>query len=786
MVRKWVAAFEPESRGPWSWLTRVGALLALAACGGGDLGLGSAGGAGGSGGVPCQAAADCPAPESECQAAACLSGGCALEPKPEGAVCDQGAGTCDGAGQCNVCEPGYRVCSGSTLLACGESGTFDDPITCEGDTPYCDPADPKCVECFDTSQCIAPGLNPCLAVACLDHACATTLVPDGSACLVAGETGTCSGGVCQLCMPGTKACSGDTLLVCGPDGLFDASPCGGATPFCDPAALACVECLDAAQCASPASPCAEAACAAGTCGLTFSGDGVACALGGELGTCDGAGQCNLCEPGTKACGGNAVLTCGPNGQLQAPAACGGATPYCEPVGVACVACLAANQCPAPAGACQVAQCAGNACGIASAPNGTACSVGADAGTCQGGACAVCTNGQTRCKAGAGAVPQLCVGGLWVDQAACLAATQVCDAGACVPLSCGAGLGNCDANAANGCETNVLTSAAHCGACNAPCAAGSSCLGGVCTQCTTGTLSELTKAGGKESQGSFVVDLDGDGFQDPVWTNQLDQTATVFWGNGLAQFPPTSTTFAVGRTAAYAAFGDLNGDGRKDVVTSNQDYNSIRVAMQTANRVFAAPTTIAQSGFPQWVTLLDANRDGKLDLLVSTPQLGCWTLRLGDGVGGFAPGACLAGMPSTNGFARAGDLDGDGWAELVWGDYPGTQYIIVKLTAAGAVQGTLPVAVAGYPVLSWLDLVDLNQDGKLDLVHSGKTAANAPWTVVIQYNQGGLVFSPCTFGSSPGANAGFSFGDLNGDKKPEYTRSTTCSFCNSTYYLGVSQ
>jgi hypothetical protein len=178
--------------------------LALAACGGNVSGTGGTGGTGG--GTPCAAVTDCALPQNECQLATCDAGACGLAPKPEGAICAQGAGTCDGAGQCNLCEPGFRACNSSTLLVCGESGTFDSPITCEGDTPYCDPADPKCVGCVDASQCLTPGMNPCLAVACLDSACATTLVPDGSACLANGETGTCAAGTCQTCTSGDKRC----------------------------------------------------------------------------------------------------------------------------------------------------------------------------------------------------------------------------------------------------------------------------------------------------------------------------------------------------------------------------------------------------------------------------------------------------------------------------------------------------------------------------------------------------------------------------------------------------
>ncbi len=65
------------------------------------------------------------------------------------------------------------------------------------------------------------------------------------------------------------------------------------------------------------------------------------------------------------------------------------------------------------------------------------------------------------------------------------AGATCVAGVCGFL-CAAGRGDCDGNPANGCETDTATSASHCGACGAPCAAGRYCVGSACvTACPAG-------------------------------------------------------------------------------------------------------------------------------------------------------------------------------------------------------------------------------------------------------------------------------------------------------------
>jgi len=65
---------------------------------------------------------------------------------------------------------------------------------------------------------------------------------------------------------------------------------------------------------------------------------------------------------------------------------------------------------------------------------------------------------------------------------------VCDKGVCVDR-CAAGWGDCDGDPDNGCETNLETSVAHCGACGIRCdtAAGQPCIDGQClmTACDAG-------------------------------------------------------------------------------------------------------------------------------------------------------------------------------------------------------------------------------------------------------------------------------------------------------------
>ena len=376
--------------------------------------------------VGCTKSEDCAASANECALALCgKDGTCATQPIAKDTPCGApgAGGKCDGAGKCVSCIDGEKKCDGAVPSLC-TAGSWIALPACSGDKAVCNAG--ECVACAQPSDC-APSANECLSASCsAQHSCGFSAKAQNSICM--GGAGKCDGaGQCDVCQPGTKVCNGDAILACGNNGQYGAPvACGGATPKCDPQSAACVACYDGSQCPQSGNACLQAACTSNQCGFVPKVQGAAC----PGGTCNGAGQCYVCQPGSTVCSGNQVLTCNAMGQYDAPLVCSGGTPYCDPQSPSCVQCVSAANCPASGSSCITATCNGNACGFANVPNGTACMVGSDAGSCSSGACNVCANGTTRCKAGANDVPQLCVSGGWVDQAACGGAMPLCVSGAC--------------------------------------------------------------------------------------------------------------------------------------------------------------------------------------------------------------------------------------------------------------------------------------------------------------------------------------------------------------------
>jgi hypothetical protein len=108
-------------------------------------------------------------------------------------------------------------------------------------------------------------------------------------------------------------------------------------------------------------------------------------------------------------------------------------------------------------------------------------------TCQGAACVPSCVESTTCPGGFSCCDGRCKNPL-TDATSCGACGTACEAtgqcinGVCGPGPCDPGLGECDGNAATGCETDIAADPTNCGRCRTVCAS-NLCSGGVCTSTT---------------------------------------------------------------------------------------------------------------------------------------------------------------------------------------------------------------------------------------------------------------------------------------------------------------
>jgi hypothetical protein len=171
--------------------------------------------------------------------------------------------------------------------------------------------------------------------------------------------------------------------------------------------------------------------------------------------------------------------------------------------------------------------------------------------------------------------------------------------------------------------------------------------------------------GTTGRGLAVADLNGDGTNDLAATTgglaSAPGAVLVMLGNGKGDFG-VPTPYEVGRFP-YAIFaGDLNGDGKIDLATANNNSADMSILLGNGNGTFAPHVDYDAGGLPTSLAGGDFDADGRLDLVISAGPSGTVGRFLNLGGGTFAD---VAGT-FTQGSAAlaAGDLDGDGKADVV--------------------------------------------------------------------------------------------------------------------------
>jgi gliding motility-associated-like protein len=283
------------------------------------------------------------------------------------------------------------------------------------------------------------------------------------------------------------------------------------------------------------------------------------------------------------------------------------------------------------------------------------------------------------------------------------------------------------------------------------------------------------------------DLDGDGKPDLLATRAI---AGVTPGDIVFAFRNTSTVGAISFAAPISltlppdAAGnrknvgrisiiDLDGDGKPEVIASNQVDNQIDAFRNTSTvgtLSFAAqPAQFSIGGSRSFgLDVKDLNNDGFPEIVAcALQQANIFVLPNISSAGSIAFGPSIT-LPVSGNLANlvVGDLNGDGLNDIATTQIV-SNAVSVILNQTSEVGGSIAFGAANsFSVSSgaWgLDLGDLNGDGKLDLAVASTTSNSV--TVLVNTSTSGLSFDRFNI-AADATTRNIKIADVNADGKPD--------------------
>ncbi len=200
-----------------------------------------------------------------------------------------------------------------------------------------------------------------------------------------------------------------------------------------------------------------------------------------------------------------------------------------------------------------------------------------------------------------------------------------------------------------------------------------------------------------------------------------------------------------------ALGDMQNDGKMDVVTAGRD--GIKVYTQNSNGTFDQYLIDDVDG--ERIELVDVNDDDRLDILATISSDPSVKIYINQGGVEFS-GTWLG--TGSHAAAAAGDIDGDGAVDIVTSlDQGGGSYTLQRWMNDGSGMFT-STTLASDTGITALAIADINSNGYRDVIAGGSKGLQH-WDT-----SNGMTWSREDIDSSQTKFTSFALGDVNDDDK----------------------
>lgn len=268
--------------------------------------------------------------------------------------------------------------------------------------------------------------------------------------------------------------------------------------------------------------------------------------------------------------------------------------------------------------------------------------------------------------------------------------------------------------------------------------------------------------GPAPRGSATADFDSDGRPDIVTITDFAQGNIVLaTGDGDGTFTPGAEIAGTAGAQGLDA-GDINGDGKADVVAATTSEMMVRYG-NGAGGFTAGPSYPQTLGGQVEPRLLDLDGDGDLD--VAAPTFTAIQTLINNGNGTFAAGPTtqLSGACAVSAISPA-RLDNDTRSDLFAVDGCSSTIYALRSNGGGAFTATGTLYVGGGLVPEDIAAIDLNGDGFDDMAAIGSFSFTL--TTALTNGQGAFTGSVGSYQFGGAGPTSLTAADLNQDGRKD--------------------
>jgi hypothetical protein len=252
------------------------------------------------------------------------------------------------------------------------------------------------------------------------------------------------------------------------------------------------------------------------------------------------------------------------------------------------------------------------------------------------------------------------------------------------------------------------------------------------------------------------DVNGDGKSDLIAANQSSNNVSVLLGNGNGTFQ-AKVDYATATEPRSVALRDVNSDTKLDVITANTVSNKASVLLGNGDGTFQTKVDYTTGSGPYSVSLDDVNGDTKLDMVTANSATNTVSVLFGNGNGTFQ--AKVDYVSGTGPYSvTLKDVNGDSQIDILTANNGSSKASVLLNNGNGTFITGVEYATGLKP--QSITVGDLNADNKLDLITANVNSSNVS---VLLGNGDGTFQSKIDYvtGTNPYS---VTLGDTNADGK----------------------